>query len=356
MRMVTTKMPADELPWVDVVDLLANANLRNLSKSGSEWTFSCFSGNHSHGDATPSAGMNGRTTLWQCRSPSCGLRGNAADFVAALRGISRTEALRWLEERYGGPGLSVAPGELEEHVARIRSLAQHEDEQRVRPTEDEQRRYVKNRELSNAARQYLSGRGFDDATLTEWGVGLDLLSHRITIPVRGPNGELVGFKARAIDPDLHPRYLVLGHQLGEQLWRYPYNTYRKGDFVFGLHRFRPGDGYVVIVEGELNAIALDQMEIGAVAVAGAEFSERQREQIVSFFDEVVIFFDPDDAGAAGTRKVAEALTSDMAVKIVVDQLGDAARALESDSQFGREEVTRWIADAVPYSLYKRNQR
>lgn len=263
--------------------------------------------------------------------------------------------MRWLEERYGGPGLSVAPGELEEHVARIRTLAYQPDEQRIRPTEEIAKRYREQLVYeSQYAWGYMNGRGFSDAAMHEWQIGYE--GDRITIPVRDPNGELVGFKARAIDPQQHPRYLVLGHQVGENLWRYPYHTYRKGDFVFGLHRFRRGDGAAVVVEGELNAIALSQMDIGAVAVAGAEFSERQREQIVSFFDEVVIFFDPDDAGAAGATKVAEALMSDVAVKIVVDQLGDAARALESSSQFGREEVTRWITDAVPYSLYKRNQR
>jgi hypothetical protein len=301
--------------------------------------------------------MNARTTLWRCRSPACGVRGNAADYLAGLRALTRSEAMRLLEERYGGPGLSTAPGELEAHVNQVRASYYHDVEQRVRPDLGWYRDHLGvdwssgPYEGYSGPCEYLLGRGFATETLDDFEVGYDERSDRLTIPVFDAHRALVGVKARAWRADVQPRYLSLGHQLGEEMWRYPFHTYHKSDHVFALDRAEGESG--VLVEGELNQIALTQMGVlDAVAVAGAEFSEAQRRLVVSHFDSLVVYFDDDLAGHVGARRVVEALSDDIQVRVVEHAGCDAAEALEPGSRFRPLYVMSWIFHATPSLSYR----
>lgn len=351
-------MSAEPLEWVDTADFLAAVSAKNLIKRGQEFSFSCFGEHHAHGDLSPSAGMNARTTLWRCRNPACGLHGNAADYLAAYSNIPRTEAMRALEERYGGPGISTAPGELTAHVERIRASYENIDQQRVRPREEWYRanlqvdwpEYPDSYELGDPM-SYMLGRGFSPQILNTWQIGYDPLSDRVTIPVRDVDGTLVGVKARAWRDGVYPKYLVLGHQFGEDLHRYPFNTYEKSRYVYGADRVG-GDGHAVgvLVEGELNVVAWDQMSapetMRAVGIAGAEFSDRQRQIVTSLFDEVYVYFDDDSAGRVGAQKVSEMLEPHLVVH-VVQAHADAAEVIAPMSPATRHDLVQWFRVIAP---------
>lgn len=347
------------LEWVDVADLLGAVGVRNLSRSGSEWSFSCFSEYHAHGDSTPSAGMNATTGLWRCRNPACGLRGNAADFLAALKGYTYSEALRVLQERYGGGEISSAPGALEEEVERIRQSYTVADILRVPPSEDEylDRFAVHWPMIPLGVPQellYMYERGFHPRILNDWNIGFDDLSSRITIPIHDDQGKLVGIKGRAWDPEVQPRYIIIGDKT-DGFPRYGFNTYMKSMHVFGLNRVETCRGMdladLFVVEGEINVLAMHQLGwLNAVAVAGAEFSERQRELIVRHADSVCIFFDDDAAGNAGARKVAEMLQPYIPVKIVQGAGFDAADVLDPRKAATEQHLTTVLRAAVPYLL------
>ena len=82
---------------------------------------------------------------------------------------------------------------------------------------------------------------------------------------------------------------------------------------------------LLVVEGELNAIALWQMGFyEAVAVNGSNFSERQAFLLRNAADKVTVWFDPDDAGYDGTLRVVNALSDYMPVDVVPDCDRDAA--------------------------------
>lgn len=334
---------AEALEWVDVTDLLTATGARNLTRSGNEYTFSCMSGNHSHGDASPSAGMNARTSLWQCRSPACGLRGNAVDYLAALKGYTRSESMRLLQERYGGPEISTEPGALEAEVERIRAPQEHGNETRIMLNEDEylDRFGIHWPESDHSPvitgsdalflpepMLYMLGRGFSSAMLNKWQIGFDDWSGRITIPIYDAAGILVGIKGRAWQQDAELRYITIGDALGRPP-KYGFNTYMKSMHVFGLNRLRMGSS-PVLVEGELNAIALDQLGYDAIAVAGAAFSDRQAELIISRCKEITLYLDNDPAGITGTIRVAEALDPYMPVRVIIGAPADAAAMLVSN--------------------------
>lgn len=344
---------AEALPWIDVGDLLTATGARNLTKSGNEYGFSCFSGSHAHGDSSPSAGMNATTSRWQCRSPNCGLRGNGADYLAALKGYTRTEALRVLGERYGGPEISAEPGALEAEVERIRAGLEIGQEERIMLSEDEYLdRYAVHWPVGTDwgdmpdPMAYMLGRGFSPQILNEFAIGFDDRSGRITIPVHDEESNLVGIKGRVWRNGDAPKYISLGDALGREP-RYGYNTYMKSLFVFGANR--ASGNPALIVEGELNAVALTQLGYeNAMAVAGSEFSERQAEIIVSRANAVTIYFDDDGAGHTGTQKVAEALHPYMPVLVVTSAGGDAADALDPTKRFSAEDLKNCLDSATSW--------
>jgi DNA primase len=320
-------MPRRDLSYVDVEDFLRSLKPppRNISRSGDEVDFSCPSANHLHGDQTPSARMNVRTTLWICHAGSCGLRGDAVTFLTAFHGLTESEAQRVIDERYGGSQLSVEAGGLQAEVERIIGVPIADDLRRVAPDEAWLERFHAafwDLKANPGPLSYMHGRGFELAMLDYWYIGWDELSQRIAIPVHDADGHLVGFKGRALHQDQHPRYLILGDSFGRAP-RYGFDTYRKSEFVFALDRAQ--GARAVIVEGELNAIMLHQHgELGAVSVAGSEFSKTQAELIIRRFSSAVVYFDGDEAGRHGTKKVVDVLSSYLPVSIVVDPPDDAA--------------------------------
>ena len=193
---------------------------------------------------------------------------------------------------------------------------------------------------------YMIGRGFDPVTLQRWGIGWDTMSDRVTIPIHDHSGRLVGIKGRAWKEHHSPRYIILGDALGAHP-RYGFHTYMKSRHVFGAHRAKE-NSCVTVCEGELNAVALDQMGVDAVAVAGAEFSDAQRDLIVSHFFEAIVYFDDDPAGHAGAAKVASELHPYMPVSVVEAARGDAADALHPDRDFSPDDVRQLLFSARSY--------
>lgn len=319
--------------YIDVEDFLPALGIDVAYVSHGNAGFKC----PFHNDHTPSARMSVETTAWLCNG--CGEKGkNAVSFLAKLRQLNMSEAKRILEERYGG-SLSAPIDDLESEVMRNLEGRKIVPEARKRPPS----KWIE--DFINAAYApevwpdgvppgvlesvaYMRARGFSEQTLREWQIGYDWLSDRVTIPVYDENGELVGFKGRAWRADHQPKYLVLGDapNKGE---RYGFPTYRKSEFVFGLDRCDPNPGLTIVVEGELNVIAMHQHGYrNVVAAAGAEFSDRQAQLIIDRAQSVVVFFDDNsdkdiDTGRVGSSKVVAALQQHMPVYVVLDAPGDA---------------------------------
>ena len=308
--------------------------------SGVNVVFSCpFHGDDRH----PSARMNHRTTAWLCSA--CGAKGNAVHFLARLRNIDEEEALSWIRFQFGiADGVAdVAPDELG-RIVRL-NLAGRELPQMITvPPHESWVSYMVQSLQVDAdglrAFAYMKHRGFTQESIFDWEIGYDSISKRVAIPVRDVDGRLVGFKARAIDSNTYPRYLVLGDtRVFGARYRYGFHPYSKSEHVFDLHRVE--SGAVVVVEGELNAIAVTQKTgLPAVGVAGSEFSKRQRDLIASRCSDVVVFFDDDNAGRRGTAKVARDLIPFVSVRCVWRAPADAA-------ELTGPEIQQLVDDAQP---------
>lgn len=291
---------------VDVEHFLESLDIRNVRIGPVEATYSCPFPNHSNGDDTPSAQMHLESTQFRCYG--CKERGNAISFAAGVLGISPLAAIRMLRSAYDPNALD--PDSFSTIAAVERALYHQERPETPQPQLDEAlldrfgvdwhavyAALVKQADVPPVL-AYMCERGFTPDTLEAWEFGYDRISGRVTFAVRDEHGTLVGFKARSTDGS-EPKYLVLGDKPD---WRprYGFPLYFPSRICFGAHRVRPG-GTVVVCEGELNAIAINERTgQNSVAINGSYFSGQHARIIRNYAERVILFLDHDKAGKNAT--------------------------------------------------------
>ena len=184
------------------------------------------------------------------------------------------------------------------------------------------------RDISAEALGYLVGRGFSETVVREWGLGWavgretvraaldaaeiprgiqsdagllndqgrDFFWQRITIPLRTSDGQVVGFAARTMDPEVKPKYVNTRET----------TLFSKRSLLFGLDRARAAAGRcksLLLCEGQLDVIAAHQMGHGqAVATCGTALTAEHLESIKATIPggTLVLAFDSDEAGQQAT--------------------------------------------------------
>lgn len=170
---------------------------------------------------------------------------------------------------------------------------------------------------------HLHDRGFTDDEImagglgveTKYGTVVDRFRERITLPVHNGTGDIVGFLGRAPDQrDARaPKYLnspAVDH-------------FNKSETVYGLHQATERDqlSRIVITEGpfdaeSINAAAVDQSrpDVLGVATAGTALTGAHAEKIGAIAEandaDIVLSFDPDEAGTQATKRAIELLPHD----------------------------------------------
>lgn len=326
-----------DLERVDVYDMLTKLGMRNIHKATErEWCFSCPFPGHSRGDEKPSCYMNHHTSAWFCHG--CKRKGNAVGFVSELENVTPMMAARFLREQYASD-FREPDGGL---VAELDDIWTPREQRQLTPLKLSERlidhfavhwdlAYERWREADVPSMGYMFERGFAVDTLNEFEIGYDRITSRITIPVRAPSGDLIGFKARAWWPDPPVKYLVLGDaENGQEIYGFPRLAVSQA--VFGISRI-PQEGQVrlILCEGELNAMMLTQYGYSAVSLAGGSHVSEQQAQLLRWHaDEIVIWFDDDKAGHEGAAEAIELLEPHMSVRVVGAHEGDPASMTEDE--------------------------
>lgn len=125
-------------------------------------------------------------------------------------------------------------------------------------------------------------------TQTEFGLGIDVFSHRITIPIRDELGRLVGVKGRRVwdvVDEYNPKYIYL-HQCA------------KSKLLYGLYKTLPyikENNEIIICESEKGVMQLWEYGFkNAVGVGGHSLSDWQITLIAQTgADTVIIAYDKD---------------------------------------------------------------
>ncbi|TFI60225.1 DNA primase [Sphingomonas parva] len=291
-----------------------------LQKAGREWKACC----PFHKEKTPSFTINDEKGFYHCFG--CGAHGDAIRYLTDARGLPFMEAVKELADAVGleVPAPDPRAQQKAERAAGLYDV-----------TEAAQRWFVE--QLGSiegaAAREYLKRRGIKDATIARFGFGFapdsrgklksalqdcgierlietgllidpegerepyDRFRGRLMIPIRDQRGRVIAFGGRILG-DGEPKYLNSPET----------PLFDKGRTLYNLDRAAPASRNsrrVVVVEGYLDVIALDQAGIGeAVAPLGTALTEGQLERLWRLAPAPILCFDGDAAGQKAAVRAA----------------------------------------------------
>lgn len=217
-----------------------------------------------HDDRNPSASINVKKGLWICYS--CGAGGHVDQL---LDGVQVSEDIHTED----------LVAELEKAVDSLQDTSAYLPE-----------RWLD--QFLGPPHPYWLGRGLTPQTIAEFQLGYDPAFQpdwrippveMVTMPLRAPNGGLLGVVHRRLD-NAKPKYHYPGHADVSQC-------------LFAYERVREGIDHVVLTEGALNAIALWQEGIPALAQYGDRLREPQA-ALLRRLDplSITLAYDADDAG------------------------------------------------------------
>ncbi len=282
-----------------------------------------------HEERSPSFSVEPVEKLYHCFG--CQAGGDAFKFVQEIEGVGFNDAVELLAQRYGVQ-LEVEaedPRDAERRRARERLL------ELLERTAAFYVRYLWDSREARHAREYLLGRGLEEATLREFRVGYapsawdkvllasrkaafsnreiydsglatrgnggriyDRFRGRITFPLCDSRGRVLGFGARA-----------MGEARGAKYVNTPENEiFHKGRVLFGADHARASAaraGRVIAVEGYTDVLALHQAGLrNCVGIMGTALTEEQVGELSRLASVVLLALDSDSAGHEAMLRAA----------------------------------------------------
>ncbi len=351
---------------IDMIDLVGSrVELRR--SGGTSFTGLC----PFHDERSPSFSVDAAKKLYHCFG--CGEGGDAFNFVQKLEGLDFVSALESLGDRYKVP--------LE--VVEEDSRAAAERERRERLLELLERaatfyvRMLWESDEAAGAREYLAGRGLEEAVLRGFRVGYapsawdklllvarrarfgdreiyeaglsqkgregrtyDRFRRRIMFPLADRRGRVLGFGARALGSDQQPKYLNTSEN----------ELFHKGRQLFGADVARAAAakaGQTIVCEGYTDVIALHQAGLpNTVGIMGTALTEQQVEALAGLAPTVVLALDADSAGQEAMLRAARvAAGRRLELRVAPLPVGsDPADLVQRD---GAEAVAALMASSVP---------
>lgn len=319
---------------LNIEEILTNLDIKNIRSRGKEIQFSCPYSEHKNGDRNPSASINTDTGQWVCFS--CHNKGSLPKLISYVTGDANNDLLNTSSEEnlsaLNTINLSLPPTkptpstpyfppiniELSPTIVRVDWLNEASS-----PS-------------PSLHAKYMFDRGFEPSTLASHEIMFDSYTNRILIPLKNPDGHIVGFKGRSIDNSL-PKYLSVGDK-PDKPTVYGFPVAKTSSFIFNSHRF--SKGHVVVCEGEFNAMTLCQYGYQAIALGGSNVSQDQLDILSYGFKSATLFLDNDQAGIKCSNMLASKLVNLMPVKIVTGHHADPNDLTE-------HECHDFIHDAKP---------
>ncbi len=299
---------------IDLVDLISS--YVELKASGINHKGLC----PFHQEKTASFMVNPERQIWRCFG--CGEGGDAFSFLQKIESLTFPEALRILAEKAGVKLINrrTAGGG-----------AKTDDRTELLDINQLASRFFRaalDSPTGQKARDYLSSRGLDRATIDRFQIGFaprgnlgsralikkgllesklvlaglvsrtgaDRFQNRIIFPIKNAFGQIVGFTGRSLfENDPGPKYLNSPES----------PIFKKSRLLYGLFEGREATRKtrrIVLVEGQTDLLLSHQIGLKeAVATSGTALTGDHVRLLKRFADEVVLAFDNDDAGRKATR-------------------------------------------------------
>jgi DNA primase len=294
-----------------------------LARHGREYTGLC----PFHKEKSPSFTVSDEKGFYHCFG--CGAHGDVVRFVMETEALAFPDAVEKLAAQAGLP--PPPRGAVDPEKEKKRATLHDVLEAAAGWFESQLSASV-----GTAAREYLLGRGLTPETIGEFRLGFSpdrssglrdaLLARQVTEAQMLEAGLLVEpegggetrdkFRGRVMFPISDPRGRVIafgGRAMGDGKPKYLNSPetplFRKGHLLYNLARARTkarDAGSILVVEGYMDVIALDQAGIGyAVAPLGTALSEDQLKLLWRLAPEPVLCFDGDDAGTRAAHRAME---------------------------------------------------
>ena len=291
-----------------------------LQKSGHEWKACC----PFHNEKTPSFYVNDDKGFYHCFG--CQAHGDAIRWLTDARGLAFMDAVKELAD---AAGMEVPAPDPRSQERAERAAGLYDVMEAAAKWFGEQLEGVE----GGAALDYLKQRGISDATRAKFGFGFapdsrgklkaalkkfgndklveaglliqpeeekepyDRFRGRLTFPIRDPRGRCIAFSARILGAG-EPKYLNSPDT----------PLFDKGRTLFNLDKAAPASRAgrrVVVVEGQMDVIALDQAGISeAVAPLGTAVTEAQLGLLWRLSSSPLLCFDGDSAGQKASVRAA----------------------------------------------------
>jgi DNA primase len=301
-----------------------------------------------HQEKTPSFSVHATRQFYHCFG--CAASGDVFSFIQKIENISFPEAIRLVAQKLDiklPRTMTEYGSEHEAREARLRGQLVDMHERACKFFEDQL-----GRPEAAHARQYLSGRGLSEETIRAFRIGYapdsgfalkdrlkndyreDLLRasglfswkegaeagniyarfrNRIMFPIAQENGRIIAFTGRALTTEdkAGPKYMNSPETPIYSKSRVLYNLDRAREAIRHLK-------YTIVVEGQMDCISVYAAGFhNVVASSGTAFTETQVRTLGRFSKDVVINFDPDNAGAAATdRSLGMLVAEEFHVKIL----------------------------------------
>ncbi|MBP6097306.1 MAG: DNA primase [Methyloversatilis sp.] len=315
---------------VDIVDVVERHV--PLKKAGANYQACC----PFHSEKSPSFTVSPAKQFYHCFG--CGAHGSAIGFLMEYSGLPYPEAI---EELARQAGMTVPREDFTPEMAQRRQQAASLTEVTARAANF----YRQQLRKSRRAIDYLKGRGlsgeiaarfgigyapdgwqglreaFDDyeaAALNECGLVIDAdasdgqekgrrydrFRDRIMFPIYDARNNVIGFGGRVLDRG-EPKYLNSPET----------PLFSKGRELYGLTQARTAirdDGFVLVVEGYMDVVALAQFGVGnAVATLGTATTADHIHKLFRQTDRIVFCFDGDRAGRKAAWRALESALAEL---------------------------------------------
>jgi DNA primase len=291
-----------------------------LIRAGREWKACC----PFHNEKTPSFTVNDDKGFYHCFG--CGAHGDAIRFLTDHRGMQFMDAVKELAAKAGMEVPAPDP-QARERAERTASLT--DVMASVAAWYSEQLQGIAGAD----ARDYLTRRGIDQATMQRFGLGLapdsrtalkraleklgedklidtgmlirpdeggatyDRFRGRQMIPLRDARGRVIAFGGRILGPG-EPKYLNSPDT----------PLFDKGRTLYNIDQGSPASRAakrLIVVEGYMDVIALDRAGIAeVVAPNGTAVTEAQLERMWRLDPSPILCFDGDSAGRKAAIRAA----------------------------------------------------
>jgi DNA primase len=281
-----------------------------------------------HQEKSASFHVDDRKGFYYCFG--CHAKGDAISFVRETENVGFMEAVQILA---GEAGMQVPKSDPKaQEKADRRTLLSEVMEQAVQFF-----RLQLKTGAAAAARDYLVGRGFNEASLDRWGIGFapdawqglwehlrgkgvdeelifgcglakpsskggnpyDTFRNRIIFPIRDARGRAIAFGGRAMDPSDNAKYL---NSPETELFDKGRTLYNQKDAREAAGKGQP----LLVAEGYMDVIALSEAGFGAtVAPLGTAITEDQLRMLWRISPEPVIALDGDTAGLRAAMRLID---------------------------------------------------